>query len=158
MGVFDREIFGYDEFCALDEDNVPFVRIELDLVTVGPLRMLTVPGEFTPELAIGGYDGSRVNSAEEEFIAADNPAPPDVASAPPGPYLKEQMGAEHNWILGLGNDEIGYLVPTYDYVLHPTTPYLSEADGDHYEETNFIGPSAVPLILDVAATLSEHTP
>ena len=158
MGVFDREIFGYNEGEALDEDNIPYVRTELDLVTIGPLRMLTVPGELSPELAIGGYDGSRVGTTEVAFISPDNSAPPDVSSAPQGPYLKDQMGAEHNWILGLGNDEIGYLVPPYNYVLHPATPYLAEADGDHYEETNSIGPSATPLILDVAATLVEHTP
>jgi len=158
MEVFQRELFGYLEGEALDDTNIPYVRTELDLVTVGPLRMLTMPGELNPELAIGGYDGSRVNSDVVEFISPDNVAPPDVSSAPPGPYLKEQMAAEHNWILGLGNDEIGYLLPAYDFTLHPTVPYLDEADGDHYEETNSIGPSAVPILLDAATVLFEHAP
>ena len=158
MEVFVRDIFGYDEGEALNDENMPFVRTELDLVTVGPLRMLTVPGELTPELAIGGYDGSRVHTTEVDFIDPDNPLPPDVSQAPDGPYLKEQMGGAHNWILGLGNDEIGYLVPPYDYVLHPRTPYVDEAEGDHYEETNSIGPSTVPLLLETASTLVEHAP
>jgi hypothetical protein len=158
MEVFQRDLFGYNPGEALDDTNMPYVKTELDLVTVGPLRMLTMPGELTPELAIGGYDGSRVNSDEVEFISADNPAPPDVSSAPPGPYLKEQMAGEHNWILGLGNDEIGYLLPSYNFTLHSTVPYLNEAEGDHYEETNSIGPSAVPILLEGAAVLFDHAP
>ena len=158
MEVFEREIFGYNEDELIDDENMPFVHTEMNLVTIGPVSMLTVPGELTPELAIGGYDGSRVNTDEDDFIDPENAAPPAVSSAPSGPYLKDLMGGTENWILGLGNDEIGYLVPSYDYVLHPVTPYLDEADGDHYEETNSIGPSTVPILLETADTLFEHTP
>lgn len=154
-GIFDRHIFNYDDTQPLSDTNVPEVRTEMDLVEIGPLRMLTVPGELTPELAIGGYDGSRVNTDEDVFIDEGNDNPPDVASAPPGPYLKDEMGAEHNWIIGLGNDEVGYLVPPYDYVLDERLPYINEAPGDHYEETNSIGPSVVPLILETATLLIE---
>ena len=45
-----------------------------------------------------------------------------------------------------------------DYILDDVTPYLSEAEGDHYEETNSIGPSAVPLLLEAADTLMTHAP
>jgi len=158
MGVFEREIFGYDETQVLDDNNMPSMHTEVDLVTVGPLRMLTMPGELTPELAIGGYDGSRVNTTEVDFISADNPNPPDVESASAGPYLKDQMASDHAWVLGLGNDEIGYLVPPYDYILDDRTPFLVEAEGDHYEETNSIGPSAVPLLLEAVAILATHAP
>jgi hypothetical protein len=68
------------------------------------------------------------------------------------------MAGEHNWILGLGNDEIGYLLPSYNFTLHSTVPYLNEAEGDHYEETNSIGPSAVPILLEGAAVLFDHAP
>lgn len=158
MEVFEREIFGYDDSRPFDDYNVPYIDTEMNLVTVGPLRMLTVPGELTPELAIGGYDGSRVNSSTVDFVDPTNPAPPDVSRAPQGPFLKEQMAGSYNWILGLGNDELGYFVPDYNYVLHPTQPYISEADGDHYEETNSLGPSAVPLVLEAAETLTTHSP
>ncbi len=158
MGVFEREIFGYDTTLPLSETNLPKVRTELNVITIGPLRLLTVPGELTPELAIGGYDGSRVNSALVEFIESGNPNPPDVSTAPSGPFLKEQMGGSYNWILGLGNDEVGYLVPSYDYKLHDRTPYLSEPEGDHYEETNSIGPSAVPTLLEAADVLLTYAP
>lgn len=150
-GVFERELVGWDSSRPITADNTPKIRTELDLIELGPLRILTIPGELFPELAVGGYDGSRVNSEEVPFIDPGNEAPPDVAAAPTGPPLKEQMGAEHSWILGLGNDELGYLVPPYDYVLAESAPYLSEPPGDHYEETNSLGPTAVPTILSAAA-------
>lgn len=153
-GIFERRIFNYDNTRALDDSNVPEVETEMDFVEIGPLRLLTVPGELTPELAIGGYSGDRVNTTEVPFVDPENPNPPDLSSAPDGPYLKDQMGGEHNWIVGLGNDEIGYLVPSYDYKLAERSPYLNEPEGDHYEETNSIGPSVVPKVLEVAALLT----
>ncbi len=156
IGVFERAILNYDPSLDIGPSNTPEVATEMDLITIGPLRMLTVPGELAPELAIGGYDGSRVGTEEDEFISAENPAPPDVASAPGGPYLKDQMAGGHNWIIGLGNDEIGYLIPPYDYVLDPRSPYLAEAEGDHYEETNSLGPSTVPKLLEVATLLTAE--
>ena len=76
---------------------------------------------------------------------------PDLASAPAAPYLREiaagsRTVVEYVYALGLTNDFLGYLIPPYDYELHPTSPYFEEADGDHYEETNSIGPSGWPVI------------
>jgi hypothetical protein len=158
VGVFDRPTFNYDPEQDINERNTPELLTEVNLVTVGPITMLSVPGEATPELSIGGYDGSRVNSPVVDFLDPTNPNPPDVSLAPAGPYWKEQMGGEHQWILGLGNDEIGYLIPPYDYELHPTSPYLIEADGDHYEETNSVGPSAVPLLQEAVTAITTWAP
>ncbi len=129
------------------------MKTRLDLLRLGGLSLLTVPGELAPEVAIGGYDGSRVHTDEDTLIDPNNENPPDLSQAPAGPYLKEQMGGEHAWILGLGNDELGYLIPAYDYQLSESAPYLDEAPGHHYEETNSIGPAATPLIEDLAARL-----
>jgi len=158
IDVFDREMYHYDVERNLDESNIPDLLTEMNLIDIGPIRMLTVPGELFPELAIGGYDGSRVGSTLEEIIDSDNPNPPDLSAAPEGPYLKDQMGFDYNWILGLGNDEIGYLVPEYDYQLHERNPYLDEPEGDHYEETNSVGPNAVPRVLETATRLIEWAP
>ena len=153
-GVFERELVGWDSSLPISATNIPKIRTEVDLIELGPLRILTVPGELFPELAVGGYDGSRVNTDEVPFMDPGNEAPPDLAAAPTGPPLKAQLGVEHAWILGLGNDEIGYLVPPYDYVLAESAPYLSEPPGDHYEETNSLGPAAVPTLLAAAELVS----
>lgn len=46
----------------------------------------------------------------------------------------------------LGNDEIGYLMPPYDYKLAAVGPYVNEAEGDHYEETNSISAETWPAL------------
>ena len=43
------------------------------------------------------------------------------------------------WLLGCTNDFVGYFVPPFDYELG-SPAYLSEAPGDHYEETYSLGP------------------
>ncbi len=153
MGIFDRQAYNYDPDVPFDETNVPELRTEVDALWVGPVGMLTVPGELAPEEAIGGYDGSRVNTDQDEFIDPDNPNPPDVSQAPAGPYFKDLLGAEYNWIIGLGNDEIGYLIPAYDYQLDEALPYIEQAEGDHYEETNSVGPQATPKLEEAVSRL-----
>ncbi len=157
-GVFDRETFDWNPEQDITEENRPWVLSEVGLLTLGPIQMLSVPGELFPELAIGGYDGSRVGTDQDEFIASDNPNPPDLSLAPAGPYMKDQMSGEYNWILGLGNDEIGYLVPSYDYELDAESPYLSEPEGDHYEETNSLGPETTDRVVEAVTTLLSWAP
>lgn len=157
-GVVDRETYLWDPTQDVTDDNTPHLLTEVDVLDIGPIRMLSVPGELFPELAIGGYDGSRMNTTVVEFIESTNPNPPDVSAAPTGPYLKDRMAAQYNWILGLGNDEIGYIVPPYDFEVDENSPYLSEAEGDHYEETNSMGPETATLIDDAVAQLIAWEP
>ena len=66
------------------------------------------------------------------------------------------MPNETTWIVGLGNDELGYILPEYDFILDDSLPWFNEAEGDHYEETNSLGPQThayvreqIELILSV---------
>ena len=60
-----------------------------------------------PSLAIGGFDGShtQIGDYTDPIVDLDQDNPADLSLAPEGPFLKEQMGAEKNPIIGLGNDE-----------------------------------------------------
>jgi len=154
-GVLSRELFDWDESEIIDEDNVPKVLTEIDHLRLGPLEMITVPGELFPEIAIGGYDGSKAGTSVDAFIEPDNPNPPDVDSAPEGPYWLDRFLTEHAWVLGLGNDELGYIIPAYDFILSDSIPYIEEAEGDHYEETNSLGPDTAPLLDDQVTRLID---
>ncbi len=160
MGVFERQAFNYDPDAPLDMDNVPELATELNLIEVGPIRMLTIPGELLPELAIGGYDGShtQIGDYTDPIVDLDQENAADLSLAPEGPYLKEQLGGEHSWIIGLGNDELGYIIPEYNFILDDRVPYLMEAEGDHYEETNSLGPRTAGLVLEWADRLITWTP
>ena len=146
-GMFDRSLSNYEDGELLDPNRTPLVQTEITMLDVGNIRMQSVPGELLPELAIGGYDDSaQPYTSLETIIGDDNPNPPDLSQSPEGPYIKERMGRSHNWIIGLANDELGYFVPAYNYKLSEASPYIEQAPGDHYEETNSLGPSAYPII------------
>jgi len=160
MGVFDRDAHNYDPEANLDDFNVPELKSEMDLLDIGPLRILSVPGELLPELAIGGFDGSHTITGEyqDPIYDIDQANPPNLDNAPEGPFLKERMGSQHNWILGLGNDELGYIIPEYNFILDEQVAYLREAEGDHYEETNSLGPDTAAIVDEWANRLIEWSP
>ena len=144
-GMFNRSLSNYADGETLDPYKTPLATTEISTLDVGNIRMQAVPGELLPELAIGGYtDPNQPYTDLEQIVSDDNPNP--NLSGVKRPYIKDRMASEHNWIIGLGNDELGYFVPSYNYKLSETVPYFNEAEGDHYEETNSLGPSAYPII------------
>lgn len=143
-GVLDRQLFGYDPNRAVEGDNIPWVRSRESVVRIGPIAFVTAPGELHPELFVGGYDGSW--SWGQEMVT-NLPNSPNLALAPQPPYLRDLLldqslnpGAKYVFCAGAAHDFLGYIVPEFNYVLHPTNPYIEEADGHHYEETNSVGP------------------
>ena len=160
MGVFEREAYNYDKEANLTDSNMPELLTEIDLLDVGPVRMLSIPGELLPELAIGGFDGSHTNIGDytDPIVDLEQEFPADLSKAPEGPFLKERMAGVMNWIIGLGNDELGYIIPEYNYILDERIPYLEEAGGDHYEETNSLGAGTAGLVDEWADRLIEWTP
>jgi hypothetical protein len=157
-GVLDRETYDWDDSQIITETNVPQLRTEIARIQIGPLRMLSVPGELFPELAFGGFDGSKIGSESDTLIDENNPLPPQLDKAPKGPYWAELLESEHNWILGLGNDELGYIIPEYDFVISQDSPYIDQAEGDHYEETNSLGPATAVLLDEAVRTLLSWQP
>jgi hypothetical protein len=130
----------------LPDDLRPWVETEVSLVRLGPVKILGVPGEMFPELAIGGYTGAYRYGYP--LSGPTNPNPPQVKLAPKPPYLREQLGAKHGLIIGLANDEIGYIIPSYDFQVTPTRLMTPKPKGTHYEETNSIGRQVTGLLLE----------
>ena len=99
-------------------------------------------GELFPENFLGGYDGSKAYGFP--FIDMMEKNYPEIPLAPKAPYLIDMMSGErdHRMMWGATLDFLGYILPKFVFKLHPAAPYLEEADGDHYEETNSIGPRA----------------
>jgi hypothetical protein len=143
--------FRHLAFFPLPEGLRPEVETEVSLVRLGPVSFLGIPGELFPELAIGGYGGER--SFGKPSVSPGNPNPPDLSQAPKPPYLRERMKTPFGWIVGLAGDEIGYIVPRYDFQAAPTRSMLPRPAGTHYEETNSIGPEAASALLEAAGEL-----
>jgi len=94
------------------------------------LEAALVPGELYPELSVGGV---------ERFPGADFP------EAPIEPALKKLMQAPVRMVVGLANDEIGYIIPKAEW--DEKQPWLKNAEKRWYGEVNSVGPEAAPLII-----------
>lgn len=155
LDLLRRHLYEFDKTQIITESNYPKVMSEVSKVQIGSVRLLGVPGELFPELGIG-FDPAFAFGKPQ--IDPKNINPPDLSAAPQGPPLQQQLGGEVSMVVGLSGDEIGYMVPPYDYKLHPTDPWTSRAPGSHYEETNSLGPSAVPTLFEVIGRLTEWEP
>jgi hypothetical protein len=152
---------GYDPDGQLGPDNTPWLPVRVSYLQVGPLGFATAPGELHPELWVGGYDCSTWTFGYECFDPT-RPNLPNFDEAPQPPYLRDLVlandGVEYPMLLGLAHDFVGYIVPGYNYVLNPENPYLTEAEGDHYEETYSLGPSVQRQLIDPILELVAFRP
>lgn len=159
LGVIHRGVFFADPNQAYSATNVPYARSRVTYVQVGPMAFVTAPGELHPELWMGGYDGSW--SWGQPILTITENAP-DLSKAPKPPYLKDLMldnpGVQYVFVAGLAEDFLGYIVPAYNYVLDPVSPYVDEAAGDHYEETNSVGPQCEEQLQHPMMRLAKARP
>jgi hypothetical protein len=157
-----HRLYGYDPSQPIDETNTPWLPLRATYVQVGPLGMVTAPGELHPELWVGvAMDGSWSWGYD---LLSDPTAPnqPNWALAAPPPYLRDLVlanpGVTYPMLLGQAEDYIGYIVPAYNYALDPDNPYLSEAEGDHYEEVYSLGPDGEAHIVEPILELVSWRP
>ena len=116
-------------------------RTELDVIRVGELEILTVPGEMYPEIAEGGIESPE---------GADYPGPP--LEVPP---LRSLMKGKLNMIVGLANDELGYIIPRTQWDTKPPYAY-GRTEKPQYGEENSPGPDVAPTIHREAMALLKE--
>ncbi len=95
-------------------DKKGYVHTEVSLIKIGGLWLATVPGELLPKLGL---------------------------------QLKARMkeaGAQVTGVIGLANDELGYILPVEDFK-YPWNPFKP---GAHYEETNSIGKGIATSVIE----------
>lgn len=124
---------------------------EMTVLQLGDLALCLMPGEIFPELVWGGEYGDANPDGKQDPNGAANPAPlADIAA---------QNGFEQLLVVGLANDELGYIVPPSDFLLNEEMPYLTDTNDykheNHYEETNSVGPQTAVIIADVFTQLCE---
>jgi hypothetical protein len=97
------------------------IETEVNLIRIGGLWLATVPGELLPKL------GLRVKA---QLLEA---------------------GAGVAGVVGLANDEVGYILPAEDFK-YPWNPFKP---GAHYEETNSIGREVAPKVMEALSELIQ---
>ncbi len=136
----DSEQLG-DPVTAENAEQPTGVETEVGCLKLGSLRIAAIPGELYPELVSG-----KVPDPAE--AGADFPEAPREESV-------EQLMGEGPWMLvGLANDEVGYLIPKRQWDNLP--PYAYGRSTAPYGEINSCGPAAAPTVMRaLARRLSE---
>ncbi|MBO5420467.1 MAG: hypothetical protein J6A67_00805 [Clostridia bacterium] len=137
LGVLNNDI-------SKDKDKNISIITEVSYMELGTrqIGVYMIPGELSPELESGNFLPAEdsANKTEADYTA-----------------LSEMARCEHNLVIGLCNDEIGYIIPENDFLLHEWLPYFNNTDDEngrrHYEETNSLGPKAAGAILEAMENL-----
>lgn len=128
IGLFDR-----------GQPRLNHVRSEVAMLTFGDAAIACVPGELYPEIANGGIV---------------NPPGADLPGAPVEvPSLRELMPGRVKFLIGLANDEVGYIIPQTEWDAEP--PWLYGSPKRHYGEINSLGPDTAPAIHTALRELAE---
>lgn len=106
------------------------MRSELAVINIGPISMVTIPGEIYPELVNGPIDAPDGN----DFGIQPLEIPP----------IREMMPGKYKFIVGLANDEIGYIIPKSQW--DEKAPYTYGRDNSPYGEENSLGPNTAKVI------------
>jgi hypothetical protein len=136
VGVLDRPLFssGRPATSLFGAD----MRTEVGYLRIGDAEALLVPAEIYPELVFGGIQ-------EPQDPGADFPG------APRERPLRALLTSEYRMVLGLANDEIGYVIPRSQW--DAKAPFAYGRKEDQYGEVNSVGPSAAARLAEAFARL-----
>jgi hypothetical protein len=109
------------------------IHTELAWLRLGELDVAAIPGEIYPELVLDKV-------ADPADPAADFP------DAPIEPAVYKQLPGKHRMLIGLANDEIGYIIPKRQWDEKP--PYTYGQTKPPYGEINSLGPNTAPLLCE----------
>lgn len=138
FGTLDRTMYSWDgsptpkEFKPTKDVTKPIaVKTEVGYLKLGDLEVAVIPGEIYPELVLG---------------KVQDPVDPgaDFPDAPIEPAIYSQLKGKHKMLIGLGNDEIGYIVPKRQWDVK--APFCYGLKKAQYGEENSVGTEAAPII------------
>ncbi len=133
LGILGNEVSRGDSMTGYD------LHSELSVLQLGEVTLCLMPGEIFPELVSG------------KGLGKGDPTPLSE--------IAKDRGVQNLLIVGLCNDELGYIIPPSNYLLNEKAPYIdtaTEATGEnHYEETNSTGIATAQMIADAFAAALE---
>ncbi|HVS33991.1 MAG TPA: neutral/alkaline non-lysosomal ceramidase N-terminal domain-containing protein [Gemmataceae bacterium] len=148
LGVLDREgyLWSGDPYKAEKADAKKdaakplCVRTEVGYLHMGELEVAVIPGEIYPELVLD---------------KVQDPSDPgaDFPDAPIEAAIYKQLHGTYHMLIGLGNDEIGYIIPKRQWDEKP--PYCYGRKQPQYGEVNSLGPDTAPLLCKAFKELVE---
>jgi hypothetical protein len=107
------------------------VATEIGWLRLGNLEIAAIPGEIYPELVL-----SKVQDPVDPGA--------DFPDAPIEPGIYAQLKSPHRFLIGLANDELGYIIPKRQWDEKP--PFCYGRKRKQYGEENSVGPETAPIL------------
>jgi hypothetical protein len=148
LGVLDRGAYSWRD----DPDRAEPVkdkkgakgrlcsRTEVAQLRLGDLDVACIPGEIYPELVL-----DKVQDPPDKGA--------DFPDAPIEPAIYKQLKGPYRMMIGLANDEIGYIIPKRQWDVNP--PFCYGRNRAQYGETNSPGPDTAPILCAAFCKLAE---
>jgi hypothetical protein len=112
-------------------DKERAVATEIGWLRLGSLEIAAIPGEIYPELVL-----SKVQDPVDQGA--------DFPDAPIEPGIYAQLKSPHRLLIGLANDELGYIIPKRQWDEKP--PFCYGRKRKQYGEENSVGPETAPIL------------
>ena len=148
IGVLKRNLYSNGKVDNSNKiENIPHLgkinyvtgkdmRTEVSVLKFGTAEIVVIPGELYPELANGGI--TRLSGA-------------DFPNAPFEPTIRKHMKGKYKFLIGLGDDEIGYIIPKSEW--DNKAPWLDGSKDETYGEINSLGYETAPIITKAVVNL-----
>ena len=138
LGVLKRDAFLWadDPYKAAPADPKETekrlcIKTEVGWLRLGELDVAAIPGEIYPELVLDKVQ--------------DPPDPgADFPDAPIEPAVYKQLKGKYRMLIGLANDEIGYIIPKRQW--DEKEPFCYGRKKAQYGEINSVGPDTAPIL------------
>ena len=148
FGVLQRQAFGwqddpYAEPVPIEKitgEATMAIQTEVAVLRLGELPVACLPGELYPELVYG-----RFPRAAEPGV--------DFPDAPLETAVAEILPDNRFLLIGLANDEVGYLIPRRQWDSVP--PFAYGRKTSQYGEINSCGPGVAPVIMAALRKAAE---
>jgi hypothetical protein len=109
------------------------IETEVAYLRLGELHVACIPGELYTELVYGQFQ---------------DPVEPDAdfPNAPLEPAVMKTLPGEKALLVGLANDEVGYIIPKRQW--DEAAPFAYGRDKSQYGEINSCGPEVAPALME----------
>jgi len=109
------------------------ITTEVAYLRLGDLHVACIPGELYTELVYGQF---------QEPVEANA----DFPTAPLEPAVMTTLPGEKTMLIGLANDEVGYIIPKRQW--DQAAPYAYGREESQYGEINSCGPEVAPVLME----------
>jgi hypothetical protein len=139
LGVLERDSYRWTgdvakaEPAAGNEKVRKCLKTEIARLRLGDLDVACIPGEIYPELVLGKVQDPPDKGADYPDAAAES-------------SIYGQLQGPHRMLIGLANDEIGYIIPKRQW--DEKAPFCYGRKRSQYGEVNSLGPETAPLLCE----------